>query len=96
MTYIRSRMRSLPPTILAVCARKLIIRGGQAFLVFVVAPTKEEKKDLQDILWCESILISSQQTILGYSHKGRWSLELSTGQALILFPRYHIGWRRQN
>jgi hypothetical protein len=30
-------------------ARKLIIRRGQAFLAFVIAPTKEEKKDLQDI-----------------------------------------------
>jgi hypothetical protein len=34
---------------LAVRARKLIIGGRQAFLVFVVAPVKEEKKDLQDI-----------------------------------------------
>jgi hypothetical protein len=47
--YVGSWVRSLPPTILAVWARKLIIRGGQAFLAFVIAPTKEEKKDLQDI-----------------------------------------------
>jgi hypothetical protein len=33
----------------AVHAKKLIIGGGQAFLVFIVAPAKEEKKDLQDI-----------------------------------------------
>jgi hypothetical protein len=42
-------VRSLPPTILVVQASKLVLRGGQAFLAFVVAPTKEEK-DLQDIL----------------------------------------------
>jgi hypothetical protein len=29
--------------------RKLIIGGGQAFLVFVIAAAKEEMKDLQDI-----------------------------------------------
>ena len=43
-------MRSLPLMILAIWARKLIIVGGQAFLAFVIALTKEEKKDLQDIL----------------------------------------------
>jgi hypothetical protein len=41
---------SLPQTILAIWARKLIIGGGQAFLTFVVAPTKHAKKDLLDIL----------------------------------------------
>jgi hypothetical protein len=49
VTYVGSRVRSLPPTISAVQARKLIIGGGQAFLAFVVAPTKQEKKDLLDI-----------------------------------------------
>ena len=49
MTYIGSRARSLPLTISAVWARKLIIGGGQAFLVFVVAPTKQAKKNLEDI-----------------------------------------------
>ena len=47
--YIGSRTRSLTPTILAVRARKLIIRGGQAFMAFVVAPMKQAKKDLVDI-----------------------------------------------
>jgi hypothetical protein len=42
-------VRSLPPTTSAVWARKLILRGGQVFLAFVVALVKEEKKDLQDI-----------------------------------------------
>jgi hypothetical protein len=41
VTYVGSRVRSLPPTILAVRDRKLILGGGQAFLAFV--------------LWCESI-----------------------------------------
>ena len=50
VTYVGSRVRSLPPTILAVQARKLIIGGGQAFLVFVVALARQKKKDLQDIL----------------------------------------------
>ena len=49
MTYVGLQVRSLPPTILAVRAKKLIIEGGQAFLAFIVVPTKEEKKDLQDI-----------------------------------------------
>jgi hypothetical protein len=31
-------------------ARKLIIEGGQAFLAFVVAPMKQAKKNLEDIL----------------------------------------------
>jgi hypothetical protein len=42
-------VRSLPPTIFAVRATKLIIRGGQAFLAFAIALAKEKKKDLQDI-----------------------------------------------
>jgi hypothetical protein len=42
-------VRSLPLMISAVRVRKLIIRGGQAFLAFVVALAKEGKKDLQDI-----------------------------------------------
>ena len=49
MTYVGSRGRSLPPTILATQARKLIIGGDQAFLAFVVALTKEAKKNLEDI-----------------------------------------------
>jgi hypothetical protein len=49
VTYVGSRARSLPPTISAVQARKLIIGGDQAFLAFVVAPTKQAKKNLEDI-----------------------------------------------
>jgi hypothetical protein len=49
VTYVGSRERSLPPTILAVQVRKLIIRGDQAFLAFIVAPTKQAKKNLEDI-----------------------------------------------
>ena len=49
VTYVGSRVRSLPPMISAVRDKKLILGGGQVFLAFVVAPTKEEKKDLQDI-----------------------------------------------
>jgi hypothetical protein len=50
VTYIGSRARSLPPTISAVQARKLIIGGNQAFLAFVVTPMKQAKKNLEDIL----------------------------------------------
>jgi hypothetical protein len=50
VTYVGSRVRFLPPTILTVQARKLIIRGDQAFLAFIVAPTKQAKKNLEDIL----------------------------------------------
>ncbi|XP_059436568.1 uncharacterized protein LOC132169566 [Corylus avellana] len=49
VTYVGSRMRSFPPTISAVRAKKLILGGGQAFLAFVITVTKEKKKDLQDI-----------------------------------------------
>jgi hypothetical protein len=42
-------VRSLPLMISDIRARKLIIRGGQAFLAFIVALAKEKKKDLQDI-----------------------------------------------
>ena len=48
--YVGWQVRSLPPTIFAIQARKLIIRGGQAFLAFIIAIVKEEKKDLQDNL----------------------------------------------
>jgi hypothetical protein len=50
VTYVGSRMRSLPPTILTIWAKKLILEGEQVFLVFVVALVKEKKKDLHDIL----------------------------------------------
>jgi hypothetical protein len=40
VTYVGSRVRSLPPTISAILAKKLIIRGGQVFFTFVVTPTK--------------------------------------------------------
>jgi hypothetical protein len=49
VTYVGSRARSLPSMISAVQARKLIIEGGQAFLAFVVALTKQTKKNLEDI-----------------------------------------------
>ena len=49
MTYIGSRARSLPPTISTVQARKLIIRGDQAYLAFVVASMKQAKKNLEVI-----------------------------------------------
>jgi hypothetical protein len=49
MTYVRSRMRSLPPMISAMWARKLLIGEGQAFLAFIIASTKQAKKNLEDI-----------------------------------------------
>jgi hypothetical protein len=54
VTYVGSQVRTLPPTILAVRARKLIIGGVQVFLAFVVVPMKQAKKNLEDILMvCE-------------------------------------------
>jgi hypothetical protein len=54
VTYVGLRARSLPPTISAMQARKLIIRSDQAFLAFIVTPTKQAKKNLKDIpLVCE-------------------------------------------
>jgi hypothetical protein len=49
VTYVGTRARSLPPTISAMQARKLIIGGDQAFLTFIVTPTKQAKKNLEDI-----------------------------------------------
>ena len=49
MTYVGSRARSLPPMISAVQARKLIIGGDQAYLAFIVSPTKQAKKNLEEI-----------------------------------------------
>ena len=58
--YVGSQVRSLPPMILVVQARKLIIRGNQVFLAFVVTPTKQAKKNLKDILVvCEHVDIFS-------------------------------------
>jgi hypothetical protein len=58
--YIGSRARSLPPTISAMQARKPIIKGDQAFLAFVVTPTKQAKKNLEDIpVVCEYLDVFS-------------------------------------
>jgi hypothetical protein len=47
--YVGTRARSLPPTISAMQARKLIVGGDHAFLAFIVTPTKQAKKNLEDI-----------------------------------------------
>jgi hypothetical protein len=49
VTYVEKRARSLPPTISTAQIRKLIVGGDQAFLAFIVTPTKQAKKDLDDI-----------------------------------------------
>jgi hypothetical protein len=49
VTYVGKRARSLPPTILATQARKLIVEGDQTFLAFIVTPTKQAMKNLEDI-----------------------------------------------
>jgi hypothetical protein len=49
VTYVGSRARSLPLMISVMQARKLIIEADQAFLELVVAPTKQAKKNLEDI-----------------------------------------------
>jgi hypothetical protein len=60
VTYVRSRARSLSPTISAMQARKLIIGGDQAFLEFVVTPMKQPKKNLEDIpMVCEYLDVFS-------------------------------------
>jgi hypothetical protein len=74
VTYVESRARYLPPMISAVQARKLITRGGQAFLAFAVAPTKQARKNLEDIrmVWEYSDVFSTDYSRL--HHRGRWSL----------------------
>jgi hypothetical protein len=49
VTYVETRARSLPPMILAMQARKLIVGGDQAFLALIVASTKQARKNLEDI-----------------------------------------------
>jgi hypothetical protein len=49
VTYVGKRVRSLPPMISATQARKLIVGGDQAFLAFIITPTKQAKKNLEDI-----------------------------------------------
>jgi hypothetical protein len=49
VTYVGLRARSLPITISAMQARRLIIRGDQTFLAFIVTSTKQAKKNLEDI-----------------------------------------------
>jgi hypothetical protein len=54
VTYVGSRARSLPPKISVVHARRLIIRDNPAFLTFIFTPTKQAKKNLEDIpMVCE-------------------------------------------
>jgi hypothetical protein len=43
-------------TILVVRARKLILKEETVFLAFIIAPEKEEKKDLQGILVVQDYL----------------------------------------
>ena len=75
MTYVGSRARSLPPTISAMQARKLIIRGDQTFLAFVVTPTKQAKKNLEEIhMVCEYPDVFSTD-YSDYHHKEMWSLD---------------------
>jgi hypothetical protein len=60
VVYVGTRARSLPPTISAVQARKLIVEGNQAFLAFIVTPTKQAKKNLEDIpVVCEYLDVFS-------------------------------------
>jgi hypothetical protein len=77
VTYVGTRVRSLPPTISAMQARKLIVGGNQAFLAFIVTPTKQARRIWKIFLWCASIQMSFCWTTLDYHHKGRWSLGLS-------------------
>jgi hypothetical protein len=49
VTYVGTRARSLPPTISAMEVKKLIVGGDQVFLAFIVTPTKQAKKNLEDI-----------------------------------------------
>jgi hypothetical protein len=54
VTHVGTQARSLPPTISTMQARKLIVRGNQAFLAFIVTPTKQAKKNREDIpVMCE-------------------------------------------
>jgi hypothetical protein len=58
-------------------ARKLIIGGDQAFLAFVVAPTKQAKKNLEDILMVCKYPNVFLTDCSDYDHRRRWSLGLS-------------------
>jgi hypothetical protein len=83
--YVGSRARSLPPTILAVQARKLIVRGDQAFLAFVFIPTKQAKKNLEDIpVVCEyPDVFSTDYSGLPPQRKVEFGIECVPGTNLI-------------
>jgi hypothetical protein len=91
LTYIGSRARSLPPTILVVQVRKLIIRCDQPFLAFIVALTKQAKKNLEDIpVVCEYLdVFLIDYFVLPPQREVEFGIECV--QALILSLRHLIG-----
>ena len=93
MMYVGSRARSLPPTILVVQARKLIIEGDQSYLAFVVTPMKQVRKNLEKItMVCEyPNVFSTDYSRLPLQREVEFGL--SVCQALILSLRHLIGWR---
>jgi hypothetical protein len=84
MTYVGSRVRSLPSMISAVQERKLIFRDDQAFWHSLSLQRSKQRRIWKIFLWCASIQMSFRQITLDYHHRRRWSLGLSVCQALIL------------
>jgi hypothetical protein len=92
VTYIGTRTRSLPPTISAVQARKLIVGGNQTFLAFIVSPTKQAKKNLKDILVvCEyPDVFSSKYSGLQRQREVEFGIECVPGTNPILKTPYRM------
>jgi hypothetical protein len=86
VTYVGLQARSLPPTISAMQARKLIIGGGQAFLAFVVALTKQAKKNLEDIpVVCEyPDVFSTDYSKLPPQREVKFGIECTVGSAGVV------------
>jgi hypothetical protein len=81
VTYVGTRARSLPPMISAMQARKLIVEGNKAFLAFIVALTKQAKKNLEDIpVVCEYLdVFSSDYSGLPPQREVEFGIECVSG-----------------
>jgi hypothetical protein len=96
VTYVGPRARSLPPTISAIQARKLIIGGEQAFMAFVVTLTKQAKKNLEDIhVVCEyPHVFSTDYSGLPPQREVEFGIECVPGTNSI--SKASIGWHHRN
>jgi hypothetical protein len=92
VTYVGSQARSLPPSILAMQARKLIVGGNQAFLAFIFAPTKQARKNLEDfpVVYEYSNVFSSNYSRLPPQREVEFGIEFVSGTNPISKAPYRM------